>query len=307
MLDELLRGIRPCERPLDALIDRMKGTAQRLEKDDGDPLVRARLYRTLGLTHRNLGAFAASFPLYERNYELIRAHHGPKHPATFEAAIELSYTYYHVHRYDDAIRTLAPALEAELAASSEDSPRAFGLLSQMYMYVSAAGRLEDEAKLGQRLLAIRVQQHGEDHELTEWTRVNLRKYQPSYANYKESIPVLRKAYARMLGYWGPDLDSTKWTRLTLGLSLLRNGQAREALPYLEPNYRTAISEKGHFHDHSIYASQFLAECFEACGRPADAAPIRKRMMEHYRSNGDAANTAEQEQLLNRDLKAIENR
>jgi eukaryotic-like serine/threonine-protein kinase len=303
MLDELLQGIRPSERPLDALIEQMKGTVQRLEKHDGDTLVRARLFRTLGLTHRNLGSFAASVPLYERHYELLRTHHGPRHPATLDAASDLSYTYYHVHRNEDAIRTLAPALEVELATATEDSPRAFGLLSQMYMYYASAGRLVDEAKLGQRLLAIRVKQFGPDHELTEWTRVNLRKYQPSHANLQESIPVLRKAYARMLGYWGPHEETTKWTRLTLGLSLLRNGQAREALPYMETNYNTALSEKGYHHDHSLYAARFLAECYEGCGRWDDAAPIRKRMFEHYRSKGDAANAAEQERLLNADLTA----
>lgn len=303
MLDELLLAIRPSDDPIKNLVERMKDTVGRLEKDDGDPLLRARLYRTLGLTHRNLGYFEKAVPLYERSYELLRSHLGPKHPDTLGFAAELAYTYYHVHRNDDAIRALALALEAELAVSPEDSPRAFELLSQMYRYYSAADRREDEAKLGQRLLAIRVRQYGEDHELTEWFRVNLRKYQPSHANYDESIPVLRKAYARLLGYWGPDVDSTKWTRLTLGLSLLRNGQAREALAYLEPNYVTAIAEKGHFHGHALYASQFLAECYEACGRPAEAAPIRKRMVDHYRSKGDAASVAEQEKFLNADLSA----
>ncbi len=307
MFIDLLEGIRSSPDPLKDLLDRMKMTAAMLEKEQGDPIVRARLFYTLAITRRNLGAYADAIPPMERAHELRAKHLGIDHPETRATAEALSYTYYHDRRIDDAVRTLMPLIAAEEAASGKESERTFELLSLLNMYNASAGRLKEEAELGERLLAIQVRKFGPDHECTEWTRINLRRYGADAGNYRESIPVLRKAYARLLDRRGSEDYQTCWARVTLGLSFLRDGRPREALPYLEPNYARTIRERGIFHDHSIYATTFWAETYEALGRPADAVPLRRGMLDFYLVRGDAGNAAVQEKHLNRDLKAIENR
>ncbi len=305
LLDGLLAGIRSGPNPLNDLLKQMEGAARNLELMQGDPLIRARILLTLGITRRNLGRFEEAVPLVERAFELRVRNLGLKDPLTRATAVDLGYTYYHVNRNDDAIRVLLPAIEVETAESGPESDTVVDQLGLLRMFYASAGRIEDEAKLGDRLLAINVRRYGPDHENTEWMRVNLHRYQVATGNFQESIPVLRKAFARFLDCYGPNGVCTQWTRVTLGLSLLRSGRPREALPYLHQNYVAALNDNSLQHEHSRYATTFLAECYESMDRAYEAVPLRRLLLKYYLDAGDTVRAAKQQKLLDADLAAAQ--
>jgi tetratricopeptide (TPR) repeat protein/predicted Ser/Thr protein kinase len=302
-LENLLTGIRPGPDPLKGFREQLTITSQRLLDDTGDPIARARIFFTLGITRRYIGDYREAIPLMERCYELRLQKLGLDDSLVRKTACELSYSYYHVNRNDEAMRVLIPSIEAERRISGPESDATSDLLAMQRMIYAATGRFEEEAELGDRLLAIKVRKYGPDHEVTEWNRVNLHRYQVSTGNFDASIPVLRKAYARLLTAYGIEHYQTGWTRVTLGLSLLRAGRPREALPYLEPNQRFAVGQLGPYHVHALYATTFLAECYEALDRHDEAIPLRRHLLEQARARGNHDRAAAEEKLLAADLAA----
>ncbi len=67
MLDSLLASISAGREALASLRQQMDKAAKTLQSDAGDPLVRARLLFTLGLTRQNLGDFQEAVPLMEKS------------------------------------------------------------------------------------------------------------------------------------------------------------------------------------------------------------------------------------------------
>lgn len=307
LLDNLLAGLRSGPDPLEDLVRQMDQTATSLEADPGDPLTRARLFFTLGMTYRNLGKIESAIRMMEIAYAIRLAHLKLDDSLTRYTASQLSYTYYHLSRNDDAIRILMPTIEKEIEISGEDSAMTLHHLGLLSMYYSSAGRFDDEAKLSERILASKIRIYGVDHESTEWTRINQSKYQVAAGNFKESIPILRKAYGRLLAVHGPYDERTSWARVTLGLSHLRNGEPQLALPYLELNYRDLIAAKNMSHIHTIYGTVFLAECYEGLDRPEAAAPLRELLANHYKKIGDIANASIQESKLNQHRLALKDK
>lgn len=304
MLDSLLASIQPGRDALAGLREQMDRTAAALQADPGDPLVGARLLYTLALTRRKLGDFREAVPLMERALAIRTEHLGPDHALTRQTACETGYTYVHVNRCDDAVRVVRPVVEAELADLPADSPEALKPLQFLHVACHAAGRADEEEALGERMLAICVKHYGDDHEETEWARINLRRYSVAARRFSEAIPVLRKAYARFQATWGPDSGPFICARAELGRCLLENGQPDEALPYLKEMYDSSVARNGPTHPIALVDRQDLARGYEACGRFADAVPHRRELRDHFQTTGDANRADSQAELLARDLAAL---
>jgi tetratricopeptide (TPR) repeat protein len=285
MLDSLVASVKSGQGAIDGLRKQLDQTAAALTADTGDPLIRARLLYTVAITRRNIGDYAEAVPLMERSLALRTEHLGGAHPLTRETAGEMGYTYVHVRRGEDAVRVLQPLADA---GPAEDSVDALPVLHRLRIAYHAAGRTDEAAALGERILAFCVRHYGEDHEETEWMRLQLPRYTGPDRQFDEALPVLRKAYDKLLGTWGPTAVPFIVARAELGRCLFDAGRPEEALPYLKEMYEATVSRSGPNHPITLSNANDLARAYEACGRPADAIPLRRTLRDHYRAAGDAA-------------------
>ncbi len=304
MLDSLLASIQPGQDALASLRKEMDSTADALQRDTGDPLVRARLLYTLALARRKFGDCQEAAPLLEQSLAIRTEQLGADHPLTRQTACEMSYNYISLGRAEDALRVLKPIVDAESAAQSPDSPELLDLLHLLRIAYHAAGQLDTAEALGERMLAICAKRYGDDNEETEWMRINLRRYSVQARRFEEAIPVLKKAYARFQATWGPDSVQFICARAELGRCLLENGQPNDALPYLKEMYECSVARNGPSHPHAIIDRQDLARCYEACGLFDDAVAHRRGLRDYFCNVGDIKQADFQADQLARDLAAI---
>jgi tetratricopeptide (TPR) repeat protein len=286
-LDSLVAGFTSGKDAVAELRRQLDVTAAALSRA-GDPLVRARLLYTLALTRRKIGDYAEAVPLMERSLALRAAHLGAGHPVTRKTAHELSYTYIHVHRGDDAVRVLKPFVGAELAELPPDSPAVIDILWLLMLAYGEAGRTADQEAVGERILAVAAKNYGDDHERTEWVRVNLPRYSLAARRFDEAIPVLERAYARFRARCGPTSEEVLWTRWRLARCLMEAGRPAEAVPFMAESYEYVLTVSGPTHPLTLKAGESLAQAYEGCGRFAEAVPLRRGLRDHYRSAGDDA-------------------
>jgi hypothetical protein len=286
VLDSLVAGLSSGKDAMAEVRKQLDAAAATLSTGAGDPLVRARLLSTLALTRRNIGDYTEAVPLMERSLALRTAHLGADHPVTRKTAHEMSYTYIHVHRGDDAVRVLKPVVEAELAGLPPDSPAVIDVLWVLMLAYNEAGRTADQQAVGERILAVASKNYGDDHERTEWVRVNLPRYSLAARRFDDAIPVLERAYARFRVRCAPTSPEVLWTRWHLARCLMEAGRPAEAVPYMAESYEHVLTASGPTHPLTLKAGESLARAYEGCGRFAEAAPLRRGLRDHYRAAGD---------------------
>ncbi len=304
MLDSLLTSITPGQDILGNMRREMDRVAKALDANPGDPLVRARLLVTLGLTRQRMGDYAEAISFLEQALALRREHLGADAPLTLESACALGYAYIAANRGADAVRVLEPVLTARVAALPPDSPDAVEDLSLLRGAYDLAGRRDEADALAERVVALCAKHYGEDHEVTEWYRINLRRYSAHAGHLDEAIPVLRKALARFQATCESDSVQVICARAELGRCLLEAGKPQEALPYLKTMYETSVVRNGPTHPIALVDRNDLARCYEACGRFSDAVAHRRELHEHFRKAGDAEQADREAELLQQDLAAI---
>jgi serine/threonine protein kinase len=113
-LEQMLNDLNPGTqnghaRTPDEIIDR---AVRRIETELADePLIQARLMRTVGQTSNWLGSYDRARSLLERAVEIEREHRGPDHPDVAMALGRLGELLYNVGDYDEAQRIQEEALE----------------------------------------------------------------------------------------------------------------------------------------------------------------------------------------------------
>ncbi|MFO0809811.1 MAG: serine/threonine-protein kinase [Gemmataceae bacterium] len=304
MLDSLLGSVGPGRDTMAELRRRMDQAAASLRNDGRDPIVRGRLLYALAMTRRRLGDFGPAVDLMEQSYSLRAEHLGVNHPISRHTARELSYTYVHVGRGDDAIRVLKPVLDAELAAMPADSPNAIPILNAMMLAYSAAGRRDDEKAVGERIIAICQKHYGDDHESTHWVRVNIANHDRIGRRYDLVIPIFEKALVRFKSHCALNSSEVLWTQGQLGQCLLEAGRPEQAEPHLRASYEHDIAVLGPSHPFTINSSSCLAVAYERIGKHGDAVPLRRALLEHYRSLGENAAAEQNAKRLGDDIAAM---
>jgi eukaryotic-like serine/threonine-protein kinase len=173
-LVDLFRATDPTEARGDTVTARQlldRGAARVATQLEEQPVVRARLLRTMAQAYESLGLYDAALPLLEEEHRIHAGHAGPESPEV--AAVLRSMSGVHGRRGDyDRARELADRAVAiqERAGESGDLAAALNSLG------SAHGRLGElaEAKRAlERSLAVAERVLGVDHPSLAWTLNNL--------------------------------------------------------------------------------------------------------------------------------------
>ncbi len=301
MLDSLLLSVKPGKDTLGSLRKQLDITADQLQTDERDPILRARLLYSLAMTRRTIGDYEPAVELMEHSFALRKEHLGADHPKTRKTAKELAYTYIHVKRGEDAVRLLKPLTDSELAALPPDSVDSIDHLHLLMLAYSAAGRRDEQQAVGEQIVALCEKHYGSDDTKTHWERSNLASLYRKQKQFDKALPILEAAFAHFCIHCEPYSTEILWTRGELGLCLLQTGLLENALPYLRETYDSDIVFHGPNHPITIQHGDLYASACEQAGNFAEAAPVRQALYDHFDAIDDRESADFQSQRLAEDL------
>jgi len=156
-----------------------------------EPLVEARIRRTLSATYRRLGEYEKAGQHILRAIEIYRHHHGEEHPDTLGAIGTLGWLYHHEGRHDEMERLFTEILQVgQHIWSVEDQLHAMNGLGVAYM---GQGKNEEAEALFEKMLYIDQRElQGEYGRSAPWFRHNLANVYRSRGRYDEAEHILKE-------------------------------------------------------------------------------------------------------------------
>ena len=137
------------------------------------PLIEARLRRTLAVSFANLGEATIAADQAERAWTLYSQHLGPDHPDTLSSMSTLASSYAGLGRQADALKLYERTLTLMKAKLGPDDPKTLATMNNLANSYAALGRQADALKLHEETLALKKAKLGPDHPSTLGSMNNL--------------------------------------------------------------------------------------------------------------------------------------
>jgi eukaryotic-like serine/threonine-protein kinase len=289
-LQSVLLKVKAGEESLNEIRIEMDRLAANIEVIHHNPSIQAKMYYMLSMARRNMADYNKSVELLERCYALRVEHLGKTAELTRETARELAYTYIHVDRGEESLKLYQPIVEARIAELPPDSREEIDLLSGLRLSASCAKESDLENRLSDRILTLCIKHHGPDHPVTEWHRINDRRFVSDDLDPKQVIPVLEKAFSCFRKHCNPQSTEILWTRGQLAHYYFKAMQYELALPLFKETYDRDLAYLGLGHHFSLQSAEQLAKTYEVTQRYTEAISLRKQLKEHYErvSNSELA-------------------
>ncbi|MEZ5466715.1 MAG: serine/threonine-protein kinase [Lysobacterales bacterium] len=235
------------------------------------PIVRARLMRTMGGVYQNLGLYAEAVPLEEAALAARRAALGDQHPDVGRSLNALGTLYNRAGRYQEAEplqRQAVAILERSLGPASPDLAEA---QMQLGLTCFLLGKSDEAESLYRSALAIRESALGPDHPDVAANLSHLGYLLNNQERYQEAEPFLLRALKIRESALGPDHFLVALSLDLLGDLYGREGRNAEAQAlYLRS---LAIKRKVYAPDHPLIAESHFAlgNVYAAQGKAEQAA------------------------------------
>jgi tetratricopeptide (TPR) repeat protein len=230
------------------------------------PLVEARLRRTLGESYLYLGEpqtaaeqFAASRALYARN-------RGPDDPETLKSMNGLAASYFYMHRPAEALKLFEETMALRAARLGPEHPDTLSSMNgraTSYLYL---GRLAEALKLLEETLALRAARLGPEHPDTLTSMNNLANCYRDLGRHAEARELLEKTLPLMRDKLGPDHPQTIRSLNNLAVSYHNLGRHAEALKLHEETLALRTATLGPDHPDTLASLDGLANSYRALGR-----------------------------------------
>ena len=187
------QGVTPSAREI---LDR---GAREIEFELADqPLVRARLQRTMGQAYENLGLYADAEELFLSAHDVLKREAGEHAPETVTAFADLASLYYRQGRYEQAEAALTQSIEQKRQVLGEDDPATLNGIANLANLHQALGRFDEAEKLYLDLLERRRRSQGSDHPETLGIQNNLAALYAKMGRSEESLALIRDTYETRL-------------------------------------------------------------------------------------------------------------
>lgn len=227
----------------------------RVELKD-QPVVQARLMRTMGGVYQNLGLYAQAAPLEEAALEARRVALGANHPDVGRSLNALGTLYNREGRYLEAEplqREAVASLERSLGADSPDLAEA---QMQLGLTLFLLGKAEEAESLYRQALAIRESASAADSPEVAAVLSHLGYLLNNQERYQDAEPYLTRALQIRETALGSDHFLVALSLDLLGDLYARQGRNDEALPlYLRS---LAIKQKVYAPNHPLIAESHFA-------------------------------------------------
>ena len=223
----------------------------------GQPLVEARLRRTLGLSFRYLG----DEDIAARQFETARtlyAQCGPDHADTLTAANNLANSYAALGRQAEALKLRQETLALRKAKLGPDHPDTLKSMNNLATSFDALGRHADALKLREETLALRKAKLGSDDPETLASMNNLAISYTVLGRHPEAVKLREETLALLKARHGPDHPRTLAAMHNLAESYQALGRYAEAESLYEETLALARAQLGPIHPKTLLVMNSLA-------------------------------------------------
>lgn len=230
----------------------------------------------LALAHMNRGDAPAAEPLLREALEAAQRVAGADHPAAIKTSLNLGLLLTSDGRWEEAERLLRDALPRGRRVLGEAHPDTLRMMTGLAMLQHQQGRGAEAEPLYVEALAACRRTLGDEHSETLRVMNNLGRLYSDLDRLDEAEPLLAAAVARARVEKVPE-----WLLGAFLTShahcLVKQGRATAAEPLLVESIELLKRSLGAGHGQTAQAARELLALYEADGREALAAPLRKML------------------------------
>ncbi len=233
-----------------------RGTAQLEHSLKDEPVVRARLYHTLGSVHRNLGLYPQARELLERAIALRREHLGPRHPDLATSEYVLAGLMRRLGEFDEAEAHYRRALDIRIAALGPDHRDVAGSWAGLANVFIEKGEYATALPMCRRALETIERALGPDDPAVATYVFNLALLTRDLRDYAQARALLERAIRLQSRRGTPDDPVLGSYRFTLAGALAELGARDSALA--EARTGLALLTRAYGPEHAV-VGECLAE------------------------------------------------
>jgi tetratricopeptide (TPR) repeat protein len=230
------------------------------------PLVEARLRRTLGQSYSYLGEPRTAAEQYEASRALDARHRGPGNPETLRSMYGLADSYNNLGRHVEALKLHEETLALQKAKLGLDHPDTLRSMYGLAISYNNLGRHAEALKLHEETLALMKAKLGLDHPDTLWSMHGLAISYNNLGRRAEALKLREQILALMKARLGPDHPDTLRSMHGVALSYNNLGRPVEALKLHEETLALMKAKLGPDHPDTLWSMHGLANSYRALGR-----------------------------------------
>jgi serine/threonine protein kinase/tetratricopeptide (TPR) repeat protein len=234
------------------------------------PLIEARLRRTLGSVFFDLGQWGTATEQFEEAHALFARQLGADHRDTLTCMNNLGTSYRQLGRLEDARQLHEQTLALLKAKLGPDHPDTLTARNSLAVTYAGLGRYADAAKLHEETLALRRTKFGPDHPETLYTMSNLAITYSEMDRISEALQLHEETLALKRVALGPDHPSTLLTMNHLANCYIWADREADALNLREETLALQTAKLGPDHPATLWTRHNLGASYRNLERNADA-------------------------------------
>jgi len=274
-----LRLVNPTDMALGILDANILARAEAAvtEKLDGQPLVQARLNRTLGRTASKLGLLDRARPLLEQALATYEGHGMDE--AAIATRTDLSEMYLYSWEAERASKEAGITLSRAQEALGPDHPESIRALQQKAVAERELLNWAAADSLGKELLERSLRVYGPDHELTLNSREHVANVLKNTGREAEAEPLLRDLLVDARRITGEDSEFTSVVIHDLAGTLAGLDRPDEAVVLYEEDLAGSRRRLGNEHSENQVTMVNLARVYNRLGRTRESEALAREALE----------------------------
>lgn len=190
--------------------------------------------------------YAEALPLIQKSVDMERGLYGENDARRLEGLNWLSYTYYKLARYQDALPIQELRLRLSVSALGEKHPNAISALRDVAIaYQNAyADGYSRSLPLLEKALRLRTEVLGEQHKDTLALMTDVANAYNFTARAADALTLYEKELRITSAAFGPSDERTQNALLVVAIAYSNMGREAEALPIFEKLWKASVAKKG---------------------------------------------------------------
>ncbi len=242
------------------------------------PLVEARLRRTLGVTFSYLGEPEQAAEQFELTRALLTRHRGPDHPQTLASMHNLAISYDTLNRQAEALKLREEALAARKRVLPTDHPDTLNSMQHLANSYAALNRHAEALKLREETLAAQKRVLPTDHPDTLTGMNNLANSYMALSRHADALSLREETLAARKRVLSPDHPDTLSSMHNLAISYDTLNRHAEAVKLREEVLAARKRILPPDHLSTLNSMNNLANSYAALNRHPEALKLREEVL-----------------------------
>jgi len=278
--DQVFAAARPQNSGRDVKL--MDAVTQSLPEVTGgftnQPLIEARLRKTLGTSFWYLGKPEIAAEQFRRAADLHTAKLGPDHVDTLGSMMGLANAYSDLGRNAEALKLREDTLALQHTKLGPDHPDTLTTMNNIANSFHELGRRDEAVNLFEKVLALRKAKLGPDDPATLATMNNLAVAHDELGRHAEALKLHEQCFALRKAKLGADHPDTLWSMNNLAKSSYDLGRRVEAVRLFEDVLALRKTKLGPDHPATLGSMNNLAVGYNELGRQAESIKLHEEVL-----------------------------